>query len=80
MVSLDYQTTLCPVQAYVNLDEHVRAVYSICVLAYFLNKDIADSRKKIEGIDYLNSKNHPAMELLINARKKIAMLQPVPSG
>jgi len=42
---------------YVNLDEHVRAVYSICVLAYFLNKDIADSRKKTEGIDYLNSKN-----------------------
>jgi transposase len=42
---------------YVNLDEHVRAVYSICVLAYFLNKDIADSRKKIDGIDYLNSKN-----------------------
>ena len=42
---------------YVNLYEHVRAVYSICVLAYFLNKDIADSRKKIDGIDYLNSKN-----------------------
>lgn len=42
---------------YVNLDEHVRAVYSICVLAYFLNKDFAERRKKIEGIDYLNSKN-----------------------
>ena len=42
---------------YVNLDEHVRAVYSICVLAYFLNKDLADSRKKIDCIDYLNSKN-----------------------
>jgi hypothetical protein len=26
------------------------------------------------------TKNNPAMELLINARKKIAMLQPVPSG
>ncbi|MBW2740352.1 MAG: hypothetical protein JRE64_16245 [Deltaproteobacteria bacterium] len=26
------------------------------------------------------TKNNPAMELLINARKRIAMLQPVPSG
>jgi hypothetical protein len=26
------------------------------------------------------TKNNPSMELLINARKKIAMLQPVPSG
>lgn len=42
---------------YVNLDEHVRAVYSICVLAYFLNKDLAERRKEIEGVDYLNSKN-----------------------
>jgi transposase len=42
---------------YVNLDEHVRAVYSICILAYFLNKDLAERRKELEGIDYLNSKN-----------------------
>lgn len=42
---------------YVNLDEHVRAVYSICVPAYFLNKDLAERRKKIDGVDYLNSKN-----------------------
>lgn len=42
---------------YVNLDEHVRAVYSICVLSYFLNKDFAERRKRIDGIDYLNSKN-----------------------
>jgi len=42
---------------YVNLDEHVRAVYSICVLAYFLNKDLAERRKEIDGVDYLNSKN-----------------------
>ena len=42
---------------YVNLDEHVRAVYGICVLAYFLNKDLAERRKKIDGVDYLNSKN-----------------------
>ena len=26
------------------------------------------------------SKNNPALELLINARKQITMLQPVPSG
>jgi len=42
---------------YVYRDAHVRAVYSICVLAYFLNKDLAERRKKNEGIDYLNSKN-----------------------
>lgn len=42
---------------YVNLDEHVRAVYTICVLAYFINKDLAERRKGINGIDYLNSKN-----------------------
>ena len=42
---------------YVYRDAHVRAVYSICVLAYFINKDLAERRKKIGGIDYLNSKN-----------------------
>lgn len=42
---------------YVYSDAHVRAVYSICILAYFLNKDLAERRKKNEGIDYLNSKN-----------------------
>ena len=41
---------------YVNTDAHVRAVYSINVLAYFINKDLAERRKKIDGIDYLNSK------------------------
>lgn len=42
---------------YVNTNEHVRAVYSICVLAYALNKDLSERRKKIDGVDYLNSKN-----------------------
>lgn len=42
---------------YVNTDAHVRAVYNISVLAYFINKDLAERRKKIENIDYLNSKN-----------------------
>lgn len=42
---------------YVNTDDHVRAVYTICILAYAINKDLADRREKAEGIDYLNSKN-----------------------
>ena len=42
---------------YVHRDEHVRAVYTICVLAYVLNKDLAERRKALEGVDYLNSKN-----------------------
>jgi transposase len=42
---------------YVYREAHVRAVYSICVLAYFLNKNLAERRKKIDGVDYLNSKN-----------------------
>ncbi len=42
---------------HVNTNEHVCAAYSICVLSYFLNKDLAERRKKIDGVDYLNSKN-----------------------
>lgn len=42
---------------FVNTDAHVRAAYNISVLAYFINKDLAERRKKIEHIDYLNSKN-----------------------
>ncbi len=42
---------------FVNTDAHVRAVYNISVLAYFINKDLAERRKKTENIDYLNSKN-----------------------
>ena len=41
---------------YVYRESHVRATYSICVLAYFLNRDLAERRKKLHGIDYLNSK------------------------
>jgi len=40
---------------FVNTDEHVRAVFSICVLAYHINKTLALKRKEIEGKDYLNS-------------------------
>ena len=39
----------------VNTDEHVKAVYTICVLAYFLNRDLANRRKHFEGKDFLNS-------------------------
>ncbi|MFX0140183.1 MAG: hypothetical protein ACFFDN_41470 [Candidatus Hodarchaeota archaeon] len=41
---------------FVNTDAHIRAVYNISALSYFINKDLAE-RKKIENIDYLNSKN-----------------------
>ena len=41
---------------HVNLDEHVEAVYSICVLSYFINKDLARRRKEYEQKDFLNSK------------------------
>jgi len=42
---------------FVKTDTHVRAVYNISVLAYFIDKDLAERREKIENIDYLNSKN-----------------------
>lgn len=40
---------------FVNTEQHVRAVFTICVLAYHLNKTLALKRKEIEGKDYLNS-------------------------
>ena len=42
---------------FVNTDEHVRAVYTICILAYFLNKFFAKRRREVEQKDYLNSHN-----------------------
>ena len=41
---------------FVNTDSHVKAVYTICMLAYFLNRFLANQRKAVEGKDYLNSK------------------------
>ena len=41
---------------FVNTEKHVKAVYTICILAYFLNKFLANKRKAIEKKDYLNSK------------------------
>ncbi|MBC8461596.1 MAG: IS1634 family transposase [Deltaproteobacteria bacterium] len=41
---------------FVNKDEHVKAVYTICVLSYFINRYLSEQRKESEGKDYLNSK------------------------
>lgn len=41
---------------FVNTEAHVKAVYTICILAYFINKYLANKRKEIEAKDYLNSK------------------------
>lgn len=41
---------------FVNKDEHVKAVYTICVLSYFINRYLSEKRKEFEGKDYLNSK------------------------
>lgn len=41
---------------FVNTENHVKAVYTICILAYFLNKFLANQRKAVGEKDYLNSK------------------------
>ncbi len=41
---------------FVNKVEHVKAVYTICVLSYFINRYLSEQRKASEGKDYLNSK------------------------
>ena len=41
---------------FVNTEKHVKAVYTICILAYFLNKFLANQRKRNGEKDYLNSK------------------------
>jgi transposase len=41
---------------FVNTEKHVKAVYTICILAYFLNKFLANQRKRAGEKDYLNSK------------------------
>ena len=40
---------------FVNMEAHVRAVFTICVLAYLINKTLARQRKEIQGQDFLNS-------------------------
>jgi transposase len=41
---------------FVNTEAHVRAVYTICILAYFINRYLANKRKSLGEKDFLNSK------------------------
>ena len=41
---------------FVNTENHVKAVYTICILAYFLNKFLANQRIAAGEKDFLNSK------------------------
>jgi len=41
---------------FVNTDAHVEAVYTICILAYFINKYLSNQRKAMGEKDYLNSR------------------------
>lgn len=41
---------------FVNTKSHVKAVYTICMLAYLINRYFANQRKAIEKKDFLNSK------------------------
>jgi transposase len=41
---------------FVNKEEHVKSVYTICVLSYFINRYLSQKRKVSEGKDFLNSK------------------------
>jgi len=40
---------------FVNTNEHVKAVYTICILAYFINRYLANQRKSTGDKDFLNS-------------------------
>lgn len=41
---------------FVNTEAHVNAVYTICIVSYFINRYLANQRKVIETKDYLNSR------------------------
>ncbi|MCP4650393.1 MAG: IS1634 family transposase [PVC group bacterium] len=41
---------------FVNTDNHVKAVYTICILGYLINKYLANQRKETGEKDFLNSK------------------------
>jgi transposase len=41
---------------FVNTDAHVKAVYTICILAYFINRYLANQRKALGEKDFLNSR------------------------
>jgi transposase len=40
---------------FVNTNAHVKAVYTICILAYFINRYLANQRKATGEKDFLNS-------------------------
>jgi transposase len=40
---------------FVNKNDHVKSVYTICVLSYFINRYLSQKRKASEGKDFLNS-------------------------
>ena len=40
---------------FVNTNAHVKAVYTICILAYFINRYLANQRKSTGDKDFLNS-------------------------
>jgi transposase len=40
---------------FVNTNAHVKAVYTICILAYFINRHLANQRKATGEKDFLNS-------------------------
>jgi len=42
---------------FVHTEEHVIAVYTLCVVAYFLNQVLANRRQQTEGKNYLNAKS-----------------------
>ena len=39
-----------------NTEAHFNAVYTICILAYLINRYLANQRKAVEEKDFLNSK------------------------
>ena len=41
---------------FVNTESHVKAVYTICMISYFINRFLANLRREIGEKDYLNSK------------------------
>jgi hypothetical protein len=41
---------------FVNTTMHVKAVYTVCILAYFINRYLANLRKELGEKDFLNSR------------------------
>jgi transposase len=41
---------------FVNTEAHVKAVYTICIRAYFINRYLLNKRKETGEMDYLNAR------------------------